>query len=73
MRPVVTAEEPLPPAEEAVRLSAVLAAYMLGQMEPTDRALRPYGNAYPADGSRPERRGRGAMPGTEPFSDKVAG
>lgn len=68
---VVTEDDALPAAEEAVRMSAVITAYMLGQMEPTDRAVRPYGSAYPADGWRPERRGRGAMPGTEPFRDKV--
>ena len=53
--------------EEGARLLAVLVAYLLGQMEPTDRAVRPCGSAYPADGSRPEARGPSAMPGDDPW------
>lgn len=53
--------------EEGARLRAILVAYLLAQMEPTDRAVRPCGSAYPADGSRPEARGPSAMPGDAPW------
>lgn len=44
-----------------------LVYYMMDRMEPTDRCLRPPGDIYPADGTRPEKRHPGAMPGTKPF------
>lgn len=53
--------------EEGAQLRAVIAVYLLAQMEPTDRALRPYGSVYPADGSRPELRADIAMPGSDPY------
>jgi hypothetical protein len=53
-----------------------LVYYMLCKMEPTDRCLRPPGDYYPTDGTRPEQRGGSgdltAMPGDAPYNDSSA-
>ena len=51
-------------------MRAILVAYLLAQMEPTDRAVRPAGSVYPADGTRPEERGPAAMPGDDPWDGR---
>jgi hypothetical protein len=45
--------------------------YIMQDMEPTDRALRPYGDIYPAKGTKGNRpgvwNGWRPMPGNEPY------